>query len=110
MSAPAAPITPTEDAVWRWGRALLALALAFALALALALLGLAPELAPFLPVAILAGVVLWVLSRVPMGQLCGVLAFYAAAASYEEGIQPEEEIGRASCRERGDIRADCGWW
>jgi O-antigen ligase len=92
MSAPAAPITPTEDAVWRWGRALLALALAFALALALALLGLAPELAPFLPVAILAGVVLWVLSRVPMGQLCGVLAFYAAAASYEEGIQPEEVV------------------
>lgn len=90
MASPTVLIAPSEDAVWRWGRALLALALAAALGLALGLAALAPEWAPLLPAAILAGVVLWALSRVPLGQLCGVLAFFAVAAAQREGIQAEE--------------------
>ncbi|MDX1419147.1 MAG: O-antigen ligase family protein [Rubricoccaceae bacterium] len=92
MAAPAAPTVPLERAVWRWGLALLALALAVGLALAFALMAVAQAYVWVLPAAIVAGGVVWALSRVPMGQLCGVLAFYAAAASQTEGIQVEEVV------------------
>lgn len=90
MAGTALPIETAEATVERWGRGLLAAAFAGGLAVVFAVAALAPDLAPWLPAGLLAGLLLWGLSRFPLGQLCGVLVFYAAAASQKEGIQAEE--------------------
>lgn len=89
-AAPSAVLSPDEAWVWRWGRVALALALAAGVALTLALAAWSPLWALALPAAVAAAGGVWAVGRYPAGHFCGVMALFAASASYEEGVQPAE--------------------
>ena len=77
---------------WRWGRALLAAGLLLSLAFVLYLAWSAPEVLPFVPLAILGAAAIWALFRRPLLNLCAVLAGFVVIIDFEAGIQATEII------------------
>ena len=78
------------DVLWRWGRALLASGLVLSLALVLYLAWSAPDVLPFVPLAMLSIAAVWALFRRPLLNLCLVLAGFVLIIDFEAGIQASE--------------------
>lgn len=75
-----------------WGRFVLVSALSFGLLITVYLTALAPDLIPFLPIALVGGIGLWTLFHFPLVNLAVVMASFVLIADFEEGIQASEVL------------------
>lgn len=92
--AEAAPASAaTAPAWWMWlGRTGLVTAVAVAVAATVTLALASPLYAVAVPVVVLGAAALGLLSRVPLGQFCGVMFLFGVTARLKEGLQVEEIV------------------
>lgn len=86
------PIAPalTPDALWWWGRTLLAFGLALGLGATLYVAWIAPEFIVLVPLAIVALCAAILLYRHPLANLAAVLAGFVLITDHDPGIQAKE--------------------
>ena len=84
--------TAASPVVFRTGQAALGALLLAGLGATLLLATESPALGLIVPGTVAGGVLLALLSRVPLGHLCGVMVFFGITARLKEGIQAEEVV------------------
>ena len=80
----------TPRVFWNWGRLILGGSYGLGLLILIFLTWKAPELLPFLPVLLLAGVAAWYVFHHPLLNLCLILAGFSLIAVRQEGFQITE--------------------
>ncbi len=80
----------TPETLGAWGRTLIRAGFGFGLLILAFLTWAAPEILPFFPALLLAGIGAWYLFRHPLLNLCVVLAGAVVLSRFKEGFQPEE--------------------
>ncbi len=91
LSSPT-PSALTPASLLRWGRVVLGGGFGASLVLVLYLAWAAPEVLPFVPVALFGAVAVWYLFRHPLLNLCAVLGGFVLVAGYSEGFQVQEVL------------------
>ena len=83
---------PGDTWLLNWGRFVLGSALSLGLLVTVYVTALAPDLAPFIPILLLAGISGWWLFQHPLANLFVVLCSFIVIAHHEDGIQATEVL------------------